>query len=74
MKFLLLLFGFLSISISAYSLLTKDFSYGPVSILFLAVMYLLLGIRDMKMNGKRGYGVYIILAALAAGTLGMFSL
>lgn len=53
------------ITISAYGLITKDFSYGPISSLLLGVFFAILGIEELKNRDKNRWGkVYIAVSVL----------
>lgn len=44
------------VAISMYGLMTKDFSYGPISSLLLGILFAIMGIEEYKMKGKKMVG------------------
>ena len=45
--------------ISAYGLITKDFSYGPISSLLLGIFFAIIGIEEFKNKGKNCWECFL---------------
>lgn len=60
-------------AISVYSLITKDFSYAPVSSLLLGIFLAIIGIDEFKTKDKNSWGTVFIPASLLVIAMALFS-
>lgn len=61
------------VTISIYGLMTKDFSYAPISSLLLGFLFAIMGIEEYKMKGRNGWGLVLIIGALLIIVMALFS-
>ncbi|MFJ7667639.1 hypothetical protein ACIQXI_11040 [Lysinibacillus sp. NPDC097195] len=61
------------VAISLYGLMTKDFSYAPLSSLLLGALFAIMGIEEYKMKGKNGWGLILIIGSLLIIVMALFS-
>ncbi|MEK5251699.1 hypothetical protein MKX66_29860 [Bacillus sp. FSL R9-9530] len=73
MKIIKVMFALIIVAISMYGLMTKDFSYGPISSLLLGILFAIMGIEEYKMKGKNGLGKFLIIGSLLIIVLALFS-
>lgn len=73
MKIVKVILGLFVIIISAYGLITKDFSYGPASSLLLGIFIAILGIEEFKSKGKNSLGMFFIPVSLLVIVMALFS-
>lgn len=73
MKFVKVILVLFVIIISAYGLITKDFSYGPVSSLLLGIFITILGVEEFKSKGKNSLGMFFISVSLLVIVMALFS-
>lgn len=59
--------------VSAYGLITKDFSYGPISSFLLGIFIAIIGIEEFKNKGKNSLGLFFIPVSLLVIVVALFS-
>ncbi len=59
--------------ISVYGLITKDFSYGPISSLLLGIFFALIAINEFKTKGKNSWGMVFMPVSLLIIVMALFS-
>jgi len=66
LKVIKVILALIAITISTYSLITKDFSYSPLATLLLGIFFAIVGVEEFKNKGRNSLGmVYIPLSCLA---------
>jgi len=73
LKIIKIMLALIVVAISMYGLMTKDFSYGPISSLLLGFLFAIMGIEEYKMKGKNGWGMLLIIGSLLIIVMALFS-
>lgn len=73
LKILKIILTLVVITISAYGLITKDFSYGPISSLLLGIFFAVLGIEELKNRDKNSWGKFNIAVSVLIVAMALFS-
>lgn len=73
MKIIKIILALAAMGISAYGLITKDFSYGPVSSLLLGIFFALIAIEEFKTKGKNSWAMFFIPVSLIIIVMALFS-
>ena len=73
MKFIKIILVLVVMAVSAYGLITKDFSYGPISSLLLGIFIAIIGIEEFKNKGKNSWGMFFIPVSLLVIVVALFS-
>ena len=73
LKILKIILTLVVITISAYGLITKDFSYGPISSLLLGIFFAVLGIEELKNRDKNSWGKFYIAVSVLIVAMALFS-
>ncbi|WP_409368491.1 hypothetical protein [Lysinibacillus sp. 38-6] len=73
MKIIKVMLALIVVTISIYGLMTKDFSYAPISSLLLGILFAIMGIEEYKMKGKNGWGLVLIIGALLIIVMALFT-
>ncbi|MEK5332666.1 MULTISPECIES: hypothetical protein [unclassified Lysinibacillus] len=73
MKIIKVMLALIIVVISMYGLMTKNFSYGPLSSLLLGVLFAIMGIEEYKLKGKNGWGLLLIIGSLLIIVMALFS-
>ena len=73
MKIIKITLASIVFAISIYSLITKDFSYGPISSLLLGIFIAIIGIEEFKTKGKNSWGMFFMPVSLLIIVMALFS-
>lgn len=74
LKIIKVMLALIVVAISMYGLMTKDFSYAPISSLLLGILFAIMGIEEYKMKGKNnGWGLVLIIGSLLIIAMALFS-
>lgn len=73
MKIIKVMLALIIVVISMYGLMTKNFSYGPLSSLLLGVLFAIMGIEEYKLKGKNDWGLLLIIGSLLIIVMALFS-
>ncbi len=73
MKIIKIILALVVGGISAYGLITKDFSYGPISSLLLGIFIAIIGIEEFKNKGKNSWGMFFIPVSVFVIVIALFS-
>lgn len=74
MKIIKVMLALIVVAISVYGLMTKDFSYGPISSLLLGIFFAIIGIQEFKTKGKNSWGMFLMPVSLLIIVMALFSL
>ena len=73
MKVIKVILALVAIAISAYGLITKDFSYSPASTLLLGTFFAIIGIEEFKNKGKNSLGMVYVPVSFLVIVMALFS-
>lgn len=73
MKIIKIILILVVMAVSAYGLITNDFSYGPISSLLLGIFIAIIGIEEFKNKGKNSLGIFFIPVSLLVIVVALFS-
>ena len=73
MKIIKIILALVVMAVSAYGLITKDFSYGPISSLLLGIFIAIIGMEEFKNKGKNSLGLFFIPVSLLVIVVALFS-
>ena len=73
MKIIKIILAIIVVAISIYGLITKDFSYGPLSSLLLGILIGIMGIEELKTKGKSSLAIFLLLVSLVIIIMALFS-
>ena len=64
MKIIKIIIALVVMAVSAYGLITRDFSYGPISSLLLGIFIAIIGIEEFEYKGKNSLAMFFIPVSL----------
>jgi len=73
LKIIKIILALVVMGISVYGLITKDFSYGPISSLLLGILFAIIGIDEFKTKGKNSWGMFFMPVSLIIIVMALFS-
>ncbi|RIJ66194.1 hypothetical protein CW357_11305 [Rummeliibacillus sp. TYF005] len=68
-----ILFSALILIAATYSLITKDYTYTPISSLLLGIYFAVLAFEEYKTKGKNGWGLFYLLVSVLIIVMALFS-